>query len=65
MPEGKICPFFLIFYKEKQHLCIESQCQLWYPAGERCSILAIPEGIYAIADQLVKLNEILDSKDIL
>ncbi len=57
MPEGKTCPFYLIFYKEHNDLCTESQCQLWSEDMSMCSIALGMHGILSIADALRGISE--------
>ncbi len=57
MPEGKTCPFYLIFYKEENHLCNESQCRLWSEETQMCSIAMGMNAILSVADALRGLSE--------
>ncbi len=61
MPEGKTCPFYLIFYKEEHHLCNESYCQLWSPETQMCSISMGMNAILSVADAIRGISEHLKS----
>lgn len=57
MPEGKICALFQIFYKEHNHLCIESQCGFWSTLVGDCGFIVAAHSLLSIADSLKKIDE--------
>ncbi|GAJ12210.1 unnamed protein product [marine sediment metagenome] len=57
MPEGKICPLFLIFYKTSNNTCIKSECELWSTETSMCSIFMGMNAILSVADALRGISE--------
>lgn len=59
MPDEKICPLFLIFYKTSNFSCIKKLCELWSDSGERCIFVSSLSRLSHISESLQKLVDIL------
>lgn len=62
MPEEKICPLFLIFYKTENVTCIENLCSLWSSSSHTCSITFGTNILFNISESLQKLVDILSTR---
>lgn len=62
MPEVKICPFFLIFYKTTNNTCIESQCNLWSESSSLCSITEGMLNLSYLHESLRTLIDIINDR---
>lgn len=57
MPVHLKCPFFLIFFKTDNIICVKSECELWSSELGVCSINVGMHGLVSIADAIRGLSE--------
>lgn len=60
MPEQKICPLYLIFYKTHNFSCIEELCELWHPEIKKCCIWVGMSSIVSLSEAVNRLSELYD-----
>ena len=62
MPVPKICPLFLIFFKNKNITCIQERCELWLDSGQYCIFVSYSHTLKYIGDSLQTLIDILSTR---
>lgn len=60
MPEERICPLFLIFYKTQNVSCIEELCELWSPEIKKCCIWVGMSAIVSVSEAINRLCDLYD-----